>query len=88
MPKYLLYAEDGDNLGETRVAGPIAAGGATPAAPAPVTLAQLERDAQELSTVLKYAGVAPEEARIAIYCAEKALRDLNIAARRAFPGTA
>jgi hypothetical protein len=30
MPKYLLYAEDGDNLGEIRLAGPIAAGETIP----------------------------------------------------------
>jgi hypothetical protein len=30
MPKYLLYAEDGDNLGEIRLADPIAAGEAIP----------------------------------------------------------
>src|SRR5690242_11209752 len=51
----------------------------TPAALAPVTLARLERDAQERATALKYAGVALEEARIAVYCTEKALRELNIA---------
>ena len=30
MPRYLLYAEDGDNLGEIRLAGPIAAGETIP----------------------------------------------------------
>jgi hypothetical protein len=39
----------------------------TPAALAPVTLARLERDADELATALKFAGQSLEEARIAIY---------------------